>query len=378
MSRYWQCTIAALGIALMPLRGLAEDPRVETLERQLRERDKVILELLERVEALERRVGLNPPAEETPDAPPAGHDGSGSSADVTRPSGAPRDMPGAVAVDEGAAERALERSLTQAGALLLSPGQAELEPRVTYARREEAAPAFITSADGVLAAERERDVDTLTADLALRIGLPWDSQAEAGIPYRWREIGERTLAGFSPLDTASRSGSGAGDIRLGIAKTLIREGLWRPDVIGRITWDTDTGDETDDGVPLGGGFNELRGSLTAINRQDPVVFAGNVAYEYSFESDDVKPGDVISASAGGFVALSPETSLRLLLAAAYQDETEVLGSAVDGTDQVLGSFVIGGSSLLGPGFLIDLSTSIGLTRDADDFSVTLSTPIRFR
>lgn len=203
-------------------------------------------------------------------------------------------------------------------------------------------------------------------------------QAEVGVPWRWRDVDTVTTEGFAALDETGESASGAGDLRIGVARTLAREGAWRPDLVGRITWDTDTGKEAVDGVPLGGGFDELRGSLTAIKRQDPVVFSGSLAYEYAFESGGVKPGDVFSSSFGGFIALSPETSLRLLLSAAYRDEIEIRGAPVEGTDEVLGTFVVGGSSLVAPGVLLDLSAGMGLTDDADDFSLRLSMPIRLR
>ena len=50
--------LAVLASTLMPLAAQAQDARIQELERKLQERDKVILELLDRVEALERRVGI--------------------------------------------------------------------------------------------------------------------------------------------------------------------------------------------------------------------------------------------------------------------------------------------------------------------------------
>jgi hypothetical protein len=129
-------------------------------------------------------------------------------------------------------------------------------------------------------------------------------------------------------------------------------------------------------VSLGGGFHELRGSLTAIKRQDPIVFVGGLAYEHTFEEGPVQPGPAVSAGFGSFIALSPETSLRLLLSAAYQDETELSGNKIDGSDRTIGTFVVGGSTLLATGTLLNLSAAIGLTDDADDFSISLSLPIR--
>lgn len=363
--------LAAIVMMTCTTTGVAQGPSLEELQNKLRERDKVIMELLERVEALERRIGISgsPDAAEQQDAEKqnaAGLDGETS-----------RRAPGEVVVSEAAAERALERSLTQAGALLLRPGQIEVEPRVSYARNEDAVPTFVTDGDRTLAAQLERDVDSLRADLSVRLGLPGDSQLEVGVPYQWRNAEHVTNIGFSPVDTSEQTGAGIGDLRIGVAKTLLHEGPWRPDLVGRITWDTATGEGSDEDVSLGGGFNELRTSLTAITRQDPVAFVGGLSFEHTFESRNIQPGASVSGSVGGYIALSPQTSLRLLLAAGRQQETKVFGSTVDGSDQTTGSFVVGSSTLLAPGALLDLSAGIGLTDDADDFSFTLSIPIRF-
>ena len=356
---------------------MAEDARVQNLERKLQERDKVILELLERVEQLERRVGV-----ESVSKSAGGEAGnaakSAASAGAEAGAAVSRDAsPGRVVVREGEAERALERSLTLAGALLLPPGILEIEPSLSYARQEDSSPILVMPEDQLFAAETELNADSITADLELRLGLPWDSQFEIGLPYRWREVESVNSVGFRPTDSASQSGAALGDIRLGFAKTLLREGLWRPDLIGRITWDTSSGELKENGVPLGGGFDELRGSLTAIKRQDPLAVVGGLAYEYSFEDGQIQPGQTIAANFGTFIALSPETSMRFLFAGAYQDESSLAGEDIAGSDQILGTFVVGGTTLLAPGLLLNLSVNIGLTDDADDFGLSVSLPFRF-
>jgi len=372
-SKCLQLSLAVFALTLCTAGAQAQTARVQELERNLQERDKVITELLERVEALERRVGVQRPGTGTAEA----------SKQVVAPSternvtdGSQR-APGVVVVEEGGAERALERALTLEGALLLPSGVLEIEPGLTYSRREDAAPRFVTSPGSVLAGETEINANSLTADLALRLGLPWDSQLEIGLPYRWREIESVTSVGFTPTDASSRSGTGLGDVRVGLATTLFRESLWRPDLVGRITWDTDSGRAQDDSVPLGGGFHELRGSLTALKRQDPLVFVGGLSYEYAFENDQLQPGPTLSANFGSFIALSPETSLRFQLFGSYQKDTKFLGREIGGSDQTVGTFLVGGSALLARGIALNLSVGIGLTRDADDLSISLSLPIRF-
>jgi hypothetical protein len=372
------------GLILFATGAQAQDTTEQHLKRKLAERDKVIAELLERVEALERRAGLYPGAR----APNIERAGSQTEAETGTEMGtetgsraeagsAPGAAPGAVVVDEGAAERALERALTRTGALLLPSGFLEVEPSLTYARQEDSTPSFVSSGATVLASETERNTDSLTAGLDVRLGLPWDAQLELGLPYRWRERESVTSVGFATVETSSDSGSGLGDLRVGLAKTLLREGLWRPDLVGRLTWDTDSGSSGDNGLSLGGGFHEVRASLSAIKRQDPIAFVGGLSYEYAFEKDLVQPGAAIAANFGSFVALSPETTLSFVLSGAYRDESTLSGREIAGSDQAVGTFLVGGSTLLAPGMLLNLSTGIGLTDDADDFSITLSLPIRF-
>ncbi len=354
--------LVVVALVLTPLTAAAETS-VPVLERKLRERDKVISELLDRVEVLERRIGVPRRAK------------AQTETDVPKP--ARKNAPGAVVVKEEDAERALERSLTREGAVLLPSGVLEAEPGLTYARQEDSVPSFITSGGLVFLGETERNSDRLTADLAVRLGLPWDTQLEVGLPYRWRQVETVSNVGFASTGASTQRGMGVGDLRVGLAKTLLREGLWSPDLVGRLTWDSDTGRASHDGVSLGGGVHQLRGSLSAIKRQDPVAFVGGLSLEHSFEANNVQAGPTASASFGGYVALSPETSLRLVLSGAYRFETELSGSRVEGSDQTIGTFIIGGSTLLATGTLLNLAVGIGLTEDASDFSLSLSLPIRF-
>lgn len=353
-----------------PVRAGQEQTR--ELENQLRQRDQVILELLDRVEALERQVGVSPAKSKATSGPGKDAQGNGP----TRPDSHAR-TPGLVVADETMAERALERSLTRAGALLLAPGVFEFEPRLTYSRQEETSPGFVISGSGVIAAQTELNSDTFTAIMIFRYGLPGDAQLEIGVPYQWRRTETVTSVNFSPISASTRSGNGAGDVQVSLAKTLLRGESQQPSVIGRLTWDTDSGRRSDNGVALGGGYNDVQGSLTFIKRQDPVVFVGGLSYQHSFEKDTVQPGAIVSASFGSYLALNPQTSMSFTLNMARQQETRIAGSPLAGSDRTIGTFVIGGSTLISRGTLLNLSVGIGLTRDASDFSVTASLPMRF-
>ncbi len=148
-------------------------------------------------------------------------------------------------------------------------------------------------------------------------------QIELDLPYR---IVNRTVeTGTLPFFKSSDTGSSFGDVKVGIAKTLVRERGWVPDLVGRVTWDTDTGSIADNDVALGIGFNEIRASLTALKRQDPLAFTATLSYENTFEKDNIEPGNALGISIGASLAASPETSLSAALAQSFTQELKVNG-----------------------------------------------------
>lgn len=353
-------------IYLMLFAGIATtvqsaEPTINELEQQIKLRDEAIIELLERVDALEQRTGVqrsNRPSTKASDK-------SSNESSQEKPAQAP----GTVVVDEADAERALERSLTVEGALLLPAGVVELEPGFSYARREDSTPSFTTIGSNVFPSETEVNANIYTASLSLRWGLPWQSQLEIGQSYREINAESNTVINFEPTSSRKQTTTDRGDLRIGFAKTLLREGLSQPDLVGRITWDSDSGSNDS--------FDELQLSLTAIKRQDPVTFIGGLSYQHAFEKHDIEPGTTVSTNLGALIALNPETSLRFLFSAAFQDETKQSGQEIDASDRTAASFITGGSTLLARGVLLNLSVGIGLTDDADDFSIGLSLPVRF-
>lgn len=286
--------------------------------------------------------------------------------------------PGAVDVDELAAERALERTLTAEGALLLPAKRFEVQPFFGYTRRESDAPTLVAVESGVLARTLDVKRDEFDFGIRGRYGLPYDMQLEFDLPYRAVDQTTVRPVGLTGFDKSSDSASSVGDISVGIAKTLMRERGWLPDLVGRLTWDTDTGDSFDNGISLGGiGFNEVRASLSALKRQDPLAFTATLSYETAFEKDGLEPGDEFGISLGASLAASPETALSVALAQSFAQEFKVDGRNVSGSNQVSSVLLLGASSVLARNALLFLTVGIGLTDDAPDYAVNLSLPIRF-
>jgi hypothetical protein len=348
------------------------------LQSELYRRDLMIASLLARLEAVER----GGPGSQGAALPPpptllngmtqvaAGNAVDGPVAPAAGSSGAPR---------QDDVERALERTLTQAGALLLNPGQMEIEPGISYTRRETSSPVFVSTGDAgvVFIGEDEVERDEVRASLDVKFGLPFDSQLELSLPYNYVDQSVKTMVAGQAGAAEDGSGQAIGNPRIGVAKTLVRETGWLPDVVARGYWDTDLGTSSDAGIPLTGNFNELGASVSAVKRQDPLAFVGAVGYSTVLEKNDIKPGDTWSFSASAVLAASPSTSLRLGFTQQFSEEVEVDGDQLDGSDTTSGLLTLGASVVLGRRALVDVALDVGLTDDAPDYAVRVAVPLRF-
>lgn len=419
-----------------------EQEAIQELKRALAQRDRMIADLLTRVERLEREVALSsgdldrvaagqtsvtppvrdtplpqagsppvaavagpsrergsepsaaPPESAIPEPPPAAvRQGPGGdrtvaaaqSDEVAPAAGEPEEpqrretaqtaapAPGQVEVDEEAVERALDFTLVQEGALLLPAGRAEITPRFAYTRRTGDFPVIVNG----LLGEREVRRNEFDFFAGLQVGLPFDSQLELGLPYNLVDQSIVNRVGGGAVQETSDTGHGLGDFSVGLAKTVLREERWWPDVVLRVNWDTGTGERADNDVALDGGFQDIRGSVSLTKRQDPLVFVGGAFYETVFEEDDIDPGDRFGFNIGTFLAASPNTSLSVVLNQSFIDKFEVGGQRIDGSDRVESILSFGAGAVLGRDFLLSAAVGVGLTDDSPDYSASISMPIRF-
>lgn len=380
----WIRTAAtSLAFALFPVQpAIAEQPALEGLRHHIEQRhrkfqewDEFIQSLADRLELMERGWTSSSALADTPPDKPLAGDAKLQLAAAPAPSGEAKGTE--IKVDDEAAERALERSLVVQGALLLRFGKAEIQPSFNYARSEFNVP-FQASVNGfpILANERVRR-NRYTPSLGLRAGLPWESQLELATYYEAVDEDRTVNLGGGLRNTSDESGSSYGNLTVGLAKTLLREKSWWPDVIGRATYNIGTGQKSDNNVALSGGFDSIRGALVALKRQDPLAFSLNLSYLHRFSDEGFQPGSILGVSLGVNLAASPETSLYFSLDQSFVDEAESGGQAIENSDQVQSSLVVGTSSILGRNVLLNVSVGVGLTDDVPDYSVNVSLPIRF-
>lgn len=350
------------------------------LQRALEERDAQIDALVKRVELLEQQK-RSPSSKNEADSlsqksvPPVSTIKSKASSRKEAPSKKPVSQ-GLFEVDEDAAQRALERTLVISGAILVPYGQGEVQPAFNYLRYSAQGQRLVQSGGTVGLDTLNARTDMIIGSAFFRLGLPFESQLEGYVPY---ESVSQTFSGQynGNVDSyASRSVSGFGDYRLGLAKTLLTEQSWWPDIIARITWDTAYG-RTPYQLPIGDGFNELQGSITVTKRQDPLVFFGTGSYQSAFSRNGSNPGDILGVTIGTVLGASPETSIRFFLNQNFIANSVIRGVVASGTSFNSSTLNIGASTVLGKGFFMDFTSGVGLTRESPDYSVGASFAYRF-
>ncbi len=399
LSRWFgRCLIVTLGLSFMNDSIAAHKNKRKThlstqaLLLKVKERDAVIKDLLARVEALENnRSGVAVTQQESlpydhQSSPPQ----SQPAKDNTQPDKtdsppqnktAETEAPGQFTVDEQASQRALERTLAKSGVLLLPTWYLDSDLNFTFTHRED--QNFIQSKDNQghdisLASGKSRQ-NLFDPSIAFRLGLPFDSQLEFTLPYRFIDQSNimPSLAG-----DIKANGSGLGDVQVGLAKTLLKEEQWWPDLIARVSWNTDSGDATDGDVGLGGGLHRVTGSLTALKRQDPLAFSFNARYTKAFTKKDYfpggngsyNPGDTLAFSIGAQLAASADTSLLIALDQSFSSNIERGSQTIAGSNQNIGVLLIGASSIVSRNLFVNLTVGMGLTDDAPDYTagITLS------
>jgi hypothetical protein len=335
---------------------------------QADDRDAVIQELRQRVEALEKKLEEKPtppPPQAAPPPPPK----------PVAPPPKPTASEEAGREDEGA--RALERTLVREGGLVLPKGALEVEPRLQYTYRGSEGLGIFTTGAGAQVAQQDVRRDDLEASVGIRIGLPASFQAEMRIPYVWLYENRATSSAVSD----SQRVSGWGDFELGVAKQLFAERRGSFGLLGSVNWKSVSGSHELGRLSPGSGFPQLQAALTAVKREDPLVFFGVGSYTRIFERDrsgsSVDPGDAIGLKAGALLAASPETSLRAALDLSRFARARIDGVGIPGSDSTVGVVELGLATLLTRRTLLDVNLGIGITPDAPDLRLRVSLPIRF-
>jgi hypothetical protein len=231
---------------------------------------------------------------------------------------------------------------------------------------------------GDIVSERIRR-DLLISALTFRLGLPWDSQIESRIPFRY-ETDSIVTADFAER---SRQNFGLGDVEFAASHQLMREHGWVPDLVGSLRWRTTTGGTPSndiDELPLGTGFHGLQFLLSGVKVSDPVAFFGGLSYTYNIpdrlQEILIDPGDTWGFNLGAALALNPETSINFQWDHRFTSHTTATGHDIPGTALTVGTFRVGFTYALARNMFIDLGVGIGITDDAPAVQASIALPLR--
>jgi hypothetical protein len=190
----------------------------------------------------------------------------------------------------------------------------------------------------------------------------------AGVPY------------FIKADREFGDNSGFGDLALSIWKQFRAPSESGPSIVGSLGYQAPTGEDARDPIPLGSEFHRLSTDLSFAKSIDPVVLSGNVFYAHAFSEriDEVKiqPGDAFGFGSAASLAITPEITGSLGLSFSFIDELERNGTKVDGSEQTIGLLDISLGFLINRRLFLSLFADIGITDDAPDLILGISTPLR--
>jgi len=325
------------------------DAQIEELKRRIEEsipeRDAQIEELKRRVEALERERAAMAPAN---------------------------------TVEPEEAARALERTLSREGALVLPKGAYDLEPRLDYTHGGSRGLDIVTINGTPQVVREDLKQDRVEASGAVRRGLGHGLQGEIRVPYALvRE--DRSVVNALPSTVHDH---GVGDVELTLTGQLTRASADKPVALASLLWRLPTGRFRVSQPSPGHGFYTVQPALTVVKRDDPVVFLATVSYAWtparSHEGSDINPGDALGLRLMTLLAASPQTSLRTGIDLSRAGRTRLNGVALPGSDTSLASLLFGFSTLISRRTLLDVQFSAGLTPDAPHYALSAALPIRFR
>jgi hypothetical protein len=248
-------------------------------------------------------------------------------------------------------DRAVEQTLVREGALLLPAFTYEIRPSFSWAHWDRVHDPFLEN--------------SYSAGLAFRMGLPWQSQISAALPY---VINDLRNGGTT---------SGLGDAGFVLSKELIQETDSFPGLIASAGWTSPTSRSCCFGpIPYVSGW---QGGLNASKRLDPLVAFAGVSYFSSFSNviagTKNNPSDVIGTRLGASLAVTPATSITAGLSVSFLTNPEP--GPVPNSDSVLSTVDLGFSTILWRRSLLNVTGQFGLTGHVPEFRLITSIPVRF-
>jgi excisionase family DNA binding protein len=288
--------------------------------------------------------------------------GAQTKAETAESQGAAASEDDAVAIGEAPDKRTAEDIFLRSQKVLLAPGEVTADVGIFFSRSDNL---FLVAVDGSVAlADFERRA--FTSILQARVGIFDETEAFVGANY-FRE----TSHTFVGAQTVSRSaGSRLGDVRLGVRRTLLKEGPGRPNLIATLFAAKPTDRAS---YAIGGGF-------TLVKSLDPVVLYADVSYLRTFNQDftlvtRLVPTNRLTMTVGYALALNDSLSISASVSGAFSGRTRFAIGNLRRQDAYSLSF--GLTSWLTKGLYLEPTVGIGLNGPAHNFTFGVTVPYTF-
>ncbi|MBV1932521.1 MAG: transporter [Porticoccaceae bacterium] len=262
----------------------------------------------------------------------------------------------------------------------------------------------------------EIEGDIFRTTLLGRWGVTDRMQLSLAIPWVYRETTTRSRGvDLSSIIVSEKSvdDSDIGDISLGLSYQLFAETYTRPDIVLNFGVTAPTGrdpygidfieDPTNtnlvfpSALPTGSGLWQASAGVSFLKSTDPAILFASFNYIHYFEKSfgdigadpdaapspgDVQLGDAFQIAAGIAFAINERTSYSMSFTQRWTDEAEITQPGVGsqeiiGSDGATGTFDIGVTYALTDRLSMVTNLGMGLTNETSDYRFSLKFPYRF-
>ena len=233
---------------------------------------------------------------------------------------------------------------------------------------------FYSRSDTLLLAAAENVVQLVTHEQSVltsvfvgRVGLFRETEVYAATAFHHLET--RLVAGAADLTSSGRNI--AGDLGVGLRRTLLREGPGRPDIIS--SFDAQIPTDDDRVYVLGGG-------LSFVKSIDPVVLFAGSSYRHGFrrtlaDGSALAPGNAFDVSLGYGLAINDSLAMSTAASGLFTRSTIIEGVTSGRAETFSLRFAL--TSALAKGLYIEPSVTIGLSGPGQSFTMGVTLPYSF-
>jgi excisionase family DNA binding protein len=260
-------------------------------------------------------------------------------------------------IGEAPDQRTAEDVLLRDQRILVSPRTVSLNFGQFYSENDSLAFASSDEGDRLAVLEQAALVSTFQA----RIGVGRNSEMFVGTSYANQD--SDLFLGSEKV--ASAGSSEFGDVLLGARRTLAREGIGRPNVIGTLTARIPTGDSSD----------AISAGLGIVKSFDPVALFATANYTRTFSEEfadisKLEPEHRLDASFGFALAVNDTLSLSGAVSAVFTAATAFPNARLRQHDSY--SLGFGLTSRVSRSVYLEPAVSLALGGPADGFAFGLS------